>query len=224
MSRQRHINEIMADPEASEEELVRISVDQSGIVLHHPNCPREIWWEKAERLPIEAITSPAYPLMTLEAPDRWIALELENAREWFEQNCWLMSEKDQWLLAADCAEHTLPLYEATKSHTAKPKKAIKATRLFAEGKITQNELMAANEQARIDADAIHYKNKAPSYAARAVFEAAWPSAISAVKQASRYAAIAASESMPDHDAGVLAGRVERVWQWHRLLWYLKGRP
>lgn len=103
------------------------------------------------------------------------------------------------LYAADCAERVLPIFEAQYPGDGRPRKAIQATRDYAEGRIDAGELEAARA------------------AAEAAAWAAWRAAAWAA-QAAAWAARTAAWA----DAQVAAwavGVTERTWQAERLRYY-----
>jgi len=116
--------------------------------------------------------------------------------------CENWNERTERLFAADCAEHVLPIWEKKYPGDLRPRQAIEAARLFADGKITKEKLAAARAAAWAAAGA----------AARA---AAGAAARDAAEDAARAAAWAA--------AGAAARDAEREWQTKRLLEYLGER-
>ena len=54
-----------------------------------------------------------------------------------------LKEQEQRLIAADFAEHVLPLFEAEYPDDDRPRKSIEAARAFARGEITKEQLAAA---------------------------------------------------------------------------------
>jgi hypothetical protein len=211
--------EIEADPEATAEEIYALSGLSAFAALQHPNCPADLWWKLAIHFPIEAPATPAGALFLLEEPERWEALETQHANTWL--NDWLrnLTEPMRWQFGADCAERVLPLFEAAIPGDAGPRLAIAAARKFAKGKITKEALLEARTAAFDSAvpsaygDVISLAAKAaaeitsadfrstPSFAAEAVYDVAWK---------------------PNQRYGSIAYDKERVWQWHRLLQYLRA--
>ena len=59
-----------------------------------------------------------------------------------------LTEQEQRLIAADFAEHVLPLFEADYPDDDRPRKAIEAARAYARGQITIEQLEAAWASAR----------------------------------------------------------------------------
>lgn len=98
------------------------------------------------------------------------------------------------LLAADCAERALPIFERAHPNDARPRKAIEAARAFARGEI----------------DASTFA----SYVAAAAFSAAGYAVMAAARDAARAAARAA--------ALAAAWDAETRWQTARLMQYLRG--
>ena len=109
------------------------------------------------------------------------------------------------LFAADCAEHTLHFFERDYPNDDRPRKAIEAARLFAEGKIDAAAGDAAGDAARAAAGA------AAGDAARA---AAWAAA--------RDAAWAAAWAAARDAAWDAAWAAERKWQCARFAQYMRG--
>jgi hypothetical protein len=58
------------------------------------------------------------------------------------------NRKNQRLLAVDCAEHVLPIFEKQYPNDQRPRKAIEATRAFALGKLSDAEMAKAFEAAK----------------------------------------------------------------------------
>ena len=58
-----------------------------------------------------------------------------------------LTEQEQRLIAADFAEHVLPLFEADYPDDDRPRKAIEAARAFARGEVTRTQLKAARAAA-----------------------------------------------------------------------------
>lgn len=80
--------------------------------LRNPDCKTDIWWRLAGFHPYEAMTSPLFDMLTLEAPERWLAL-LDDpcVAEWisgYHSNEFL-SLQQQIEFSLDCAERIVPL-------------------------------------------------------------------------------------------------------------------
>ena len=144
----------------------------------------------------------------LDEPDKTI---VERARviEWL--STW--NERTARLFAADCAEHVLHHFEDRYPDDDRPRKAIAATRDYAEGRITE----AARYAARSAADSADSAaaDSASRWAARsAAYSAARSAAYSAARWAARSAAYSAARSA--------AYSAEAEWQAQRLLEHLRG--
>lgn len=136
------------------------------------------------------------------------------------------------LFAADCAEHVLHLFEQQYPDDARPREAIAATRAFANGTISQEELAEAGNAAGDAAWATAW-TAASCATAQAAQDAAWPGedAVWVTAQAATQVAVWA---MAEDAAGSAArGKVrtaartkaraaERAWQTNRLFDYLEG--
>lgn len=105
------------------------------------------------------------------------------------------------LFAADCAEHVLPIFEQQYPTNTRPRMAVQATRDFAEGRISVQELNTATHAAWIASGNYDTPGNAASAASR---QTPWATA--------RDAAWAADDE-----------NAERAWQTMRLFDYLEGR-
>jgi hypothetical protein len=123
------------------------------------------------------------------------------------------NKKTARLFAADCAEHVLPIFEKEYPNDDRPRKAIQATRAFANGKIGA----AAGAAARAAAGAAAWAG-AWAAAGAAARDAAWDAAGAAARAAAGAAARAAAWDA----AWDAAGAAEKKWQTERLMKYLKG--
>ena len=112
------------------------------------------------------------------------------------------SEKFSRLLAADFAEHVLPIFEKEYPNDDRPRRAIQAARDYAEGKIDIYQLDDAAEAAW----------EAAFEAQRAAPDAAW--AAEAVGWAADARGVAAEDVWPAASAAVEASAeaAEREWQ------------
>src|SRR5574342_476232 len=112
---------------------------EDSTLLGDPHCPTEIWWELAGKYPIEAKASPLFGLLILESPERWKTVEEKHIATWIEEGIKRLSEKDQHLFAADCAEHVLHFFEKEYPEDMRPREAIRIRRLWALEKATKKE-------------------------------------------------------------------------------------
>lgn len=136
------------------------------------------------------------------------------------------TESDQFvqMLAADFAEHVLPIFEAKFPDNPAPRRAIETVRRFARGEATKQELANAYKAVRaadVAADVAHAR--AAYYAAEAASHAAYTAtyvaytadrfARLAARGASAYAANAAYYATEAAvDARAAAAEAERLWQ------------
>ena len=122
-----------------------------------------------------------------------------------------LSEDDRRLLAtwaADCAERTLPLFEARAPGDARPRDAIDGLRAFARGEMRIGEVRAL--AARAHAAAREIGDAAAVAAARAAGQAAAVAHMAAhARGAAAYAAKAAGLAVP-HDPAAVSEEVR--WQ------------
>ena len=146
-----------------------------------------------------------------------------------------LSERDQRLFAADCAEHVLGAFEAVRPDDDRPRRAIAAARACARGQIGWDELVAAQTaawaaawvaaQAAARAAARAGAQTAAWAAARAAARAAaWAAMRTATRAATRAGARAATRAgartAKQTAEWVAAWVAERAWQGERLRAYL----
>jgi hypothetical protein len=178
-----------------------------------PECPVDVWWDLAREYPIEAMQSVLYPLLILEEPDRWQALELANAEKWAKRHCDRLSAKEGRLFAADCAEHALFRFEEEYPSDDRPRHAIEIARSYAKKTATKSQLTAAHRaclRACAEIDDFTWGHTAAT-------SAVWASS---PKDSDKHVAFAVSNAF---EAGQdREGMHEGVWQWHRFLGYLRG--
>lgn len=126
------------------------------------------------------------------------------------------SERTARLFAADCAEHVLDIFERVQPGDDRPRRAIKAARAFADGRIGAEDLAAARLAARAAwADiAFDARHAAAAHAARA---AAWAAASDIVEAGAVNAA---------HDAAETRAAEARAdaewWQLYKLSQLIKA--
>ena len=118
-----------------------------------------------------------------------------------------LTEQEQRLIAADFAEHVLPLFEADYPDDDRPRKAIEAARAYARGQITIEQLEAAWASARAAARAV---------ARASAGAAAWAAARAAAGDAARASARAAASDAAWAAASDAAWAAERAWQQQRI--------
>ena len=141
---------------------------------------------------------------------KWAARECANIREvlataksdwaiWTYLRPGILTEREQWEFALDCAERALPHFTAWAPNDNRPAEAIRIKRLHLEGKATAAELDAARAAAWDAAwDAGSAAGSAAGAAAwaaawAAARDAAWAAAWAAAWDAARAAARAAAE-------------------------------
>jgi len=220
---------ILADPLATAQELNSLSAAHPKAVIRHANCPLDLWLRLSEHHPFEALQNPAAELLLLEAPEKWAELERQYAGDWIEAYAPQLSTKDQRLFAAECVVRVLPAWEMDRPKDKRPHAAAAAARAFAQDHLTKGKLRAtctAAEKAMRDAESLYQ-----------IAEAAKLASADPLDFDSRYAAYvanAAASALADvarhADAnrpgdGIAASRAyqdEQVWQWRRLLSYLRG--
>ncbi len=105
---------IKADPLATEEE-IRALDDKDAV--QHPSCPTGLWWDLVWKYPLEAEKSPLFPLLTLESPERWLALERDCIHDWIKKVVeGLNGVIRQQLFAWECASRVVHLFRPELAH------------------------------------------------------------------------------------------------------------
>ena len=128
------------------------------------------------------------------------------------RRCEKWNEKTARLFAADCAEHILYLFEEKYPEDNRPRKAILACRDYANGKIDEKKLCAAEAAAW---DAVR------DVAWAAVGAAAWASAWATTVAAAGAWAGAAARDAARATTEATAEAIERKWQINKLRKLLK---
>ncbi len=193
-----------------------ISDAQLVAALSDPECPTSLWWEGAIKFPLIVMASPLFPLLTLEQPDRWLQLEEVYANMWMQVEWPRLARFMQLSLQADCAERCLPFFaqEADakwllESIWMRRQQAAGTLPEFWDEEVTLSAAWTSQDDMKTDA---------AKYAARA---AGWSLTQPALEHAAMSCACARDNSgLPSQAARNVEYARERVWQWHRLLFYL----
>ena len=150
------ISAILTDPLATAEELAWVrDRGEARAVLHHPNCPHEVWWKLASYFPLEAPHSPAGALFLLAEPDRWAQMENDCLEQWIEDGILQLNLSRQQIFAADLTEMVLPLFESHVPSEPRPRNTIEARRQFAHYKIDGWALDAVLAASKAAMDTVH---------------------------------------------------------------------
>jgi hypothetical protein len=135
--------------------------------------------------------------------------------------CLGLDKNTMVLLAADWAEHVLPIFERKYNKDKRPRKSIKAVRDFVAGKIGADDLHEACDAAWAAAEAAAKAAAVAALAAAAVAEAAAVAAVAAVaaEAAADAADAAAYDRSEDHISPEWqqAYDAERAWQVRRFV-------
>ncbi len=220
-----HINkrkeEIKANPLATHAELYVLSTVEQ---LQHPNCPVEFWWFEAQEFGMEAEQSVLFPILTLESPERWAYLERNFICRWIEYGLARLGVTQRILFGTDCAERTLPIWEATFPVIDSPRKAVQARRDYANGLIDGPAWYKAKQGANAAAAFAR-----ELYTMDCVVLAAETTCVDAAREvcdtaANAFGWVAEAYGPEDgnHSAWSEACWQERRWQWSRMKQYLGG--
>jgi len=229
---ERTLEDFLADPQASQEELTELAKELPAEVLAHPNCPVSVWWKLAARMPIQAMRSPLWELNLLEEPERWLQIENNRVGTWLDWQGDKLSARDKRLFAADCAAHVLPIFEREYPHDLRPREAITAARAYAMDRCTAAEMQAASEAAgqsltsatklhvwEVVATVMHASRLAQSRPAGSTIDIKKETELQAVLITARKAAA----NVPGREKTDPTMIEEKLWQWRRLAEYLLGK-
>jgi len=213
----------------------RVGSRSSEEQISDPECPTAEWWWLAEKYPVAAIQSPLYPLMILEAPDRWVEIEARHAADWINKYANHLPLREDRLFGADCAERVLPLWERVHKN-ARPRQAIAVARAYAMGKATEDQL--ENARTRVDEALDDVGNEDERGLLRGAYLAGgcarnvvcppfhsdqwYHSGLSISHDAldAVFKFTLDQRHWSDAAEARAAQEAERLWQWHRLLTYL----
>jgi len=184
-----------------------MSPQQRLDVIADPECEAEKWWEVAAYCPLAAQASALYPLLTLEAPGRWLEMETLCISAWIKDAVATLSTRAKMLFEIECADR---IFLYTGPDDVQLRAWLAVWSLFAAGQATA----AAWKDAK----------------SRLVNSGAWNSH---TNEANGSAKVVASRAIgwsprdkgqvdltsPAYQAAELA---EQRWQWHRLQEYLRG--
>lgn len=127
-----------------------------------------------------------------------------------------LTDRDHHLLAlwaATCAEHVLPLFEATAPADRRPREAIEAVRAWVRGEVRMMESRAAGGHAM---GAARPLTGPARYAAYAAGQAACVAHVAAHELGAAAYAIKAVRATRPGEEGIAAGRAECRWQRDQL--------
>jgi len=206
--------DIMANPHATEREILALSdVD----ALHHPNCPPEIWWGCADHYSLEAQSSVLFPLMILENPARWAAIEWVWISDWIKVVCNRLSLQKRELFACDCVERVLFIYERQQLGNSMVRDAINIRRQAALEQVSSFDWGIARLALEKEANRL--------YATGPEHMVVYAAIDLVAKDASSLAAHAMATNKEDDTLAVAWARAwkeEFRWQWARLQQYARG--
>jgi len=227
---QAEIDQVKANPLAEAYEVRFLEAHDPLDALLHPNCPKEQWWQLAARYPLPALTSPAGQLHLLAEPDRWMQMEHYKVHNWIALHVERLDTFTMRRFAVDCAEHVWTAFDPwfflslSSEGKKQARRAIQVARLFAEshGRKTKKKQLIVAYDAVIDAigsrsaGAPNSMLRAASLVATVDFEAKH-----AIWAAGAAADVIYHLADPESQA-ILHSVAEQVWQWRRLLQYVRG--
>jgi len=211
---------MLANPTTDPEIVRRLAIKHPRQAIQHPNCPTDLWWKLAATFPIEAKASVLFPLLTLEAPERWLQLEQKKIWDWITFGCLSLPDAQLRLFTVDCAAHVLPRFEEIHPQDNRPRRAIEVAREMAKGKASARD----NITARYDAStAAKEANRAKDYAsAYAAESASWT--LEELSHYSRNVMDCAVNAMMHAGEGGAAAQHRKIdaqrWIWEHLQTYL----
>ena len=212
--------------------------------LANPHCDTETWWLIAAEYPLDAMQSVLFPLLTLEAPERWQTMESAKMAQWVDTCIQWLSPSQEHAYAADCAEHVLPLWMEKEPKDKSPHEAIWHRRLYAMtiGSDSAPAFKARWEKAKLEAEGaahgLHHRvsyggSMGLDYAGEAALVAAteeiyWVVHKAAMAVGKRAVVLfvgsgyGGSRNPEQHQAHLMGKHGETRWQWERLQQYLRG--
>jgi len=239
----RSLADIVADPQASAEDILSIRRTNPIAALNHPNCPPEVWWDLAADHPLAAPSSVLYELLTLEEPGRWEKEERGYAEQYAIQWAFDIPVELRRLFAADCAEHVLPLFLRRYPKDKTMQHAIVVARRRAHGLATEKEITVADVRAATALRIARQNNEqrfktSPHVAAQNETCAAWIAACAIHSALTTEEPLGENSNVPRYGQNAAyfsvypknpppqdykeAKTTEAVWQWHRLVEYING--
>ena len=188
--------------------------------LAHPNCPTEMWWALAKSYPVEAMDSPLYPLLTLETPERWLAMQEKHGESWMTTYLRHLSPAQQQWMAAACIEHVLPWFVGAPGHDIyrQMRTAMERRRAFARGELSEEEWEEIRAREHLAAKA-PYWDEGYKAAYEKDVDGVARMTIFAIAKMAEYRCQRAQKKADVWDQTWVAAR---QWQWARLLQYLRG--
>jgi hypothetical protein len=206
---------IIANPLASEDDIRELRNRDPAAAILHPNCPTELWWTLVAEHPLEAEQSVLFPLLTLEAPERWVILEERRRIFWINGVCDRLPIRKQHLFAAECLDRVLYLFEVSCLPEPRPRAAIEARRQYAQGLVTKGRWTAARDAARLLAKEFKPSTSRDEVATRLVAEATG-------EDVAKLAVLKAANAVRWSEKKLTGNSEEEAWQWRRLKEYLRG--
>jgi len=208
--------------------------------LANPNCDTETWWLIAAEYPLEAMQSVLFPLLTLEAPERWHAMEEKCLERWVKKSVERLSPAQGHVYAAACAAHVLHLWRKEEPTDRAPQRAIRARRLLAKnGESAKEHWLRCSQEAEAASSKLFRRTS--SLGAGLGVDEAGEAAKAAATEDLVLAVVCAAHAMakkavrkhptlgnmrysdPLYDSTYRESlRKELLWQWARLQQYLRG--
>ena len=204
----------------AQEQVRQLAFSHPQRALASVECPTELWWALTDLHPWDSLHSPLFDLLTLESPERWAALEKNRAHVWVQSNAYDYPLQDgAWrLLAVDYARRLLPLFEANFPGDRSPHQALEAAEKVARGK---------KRTAYLDqAFGVLYQKEIDYYHRPLGNMALQAAKCACAANPSRAARNVAGEAQTAlyHVGGSEEMKTEGVWQWRRMLVYLRAHP
>jgi hypothetical protein len=84
MTANNSIVEIINDPQATDIQLRELAETRSRLVVQHPNCPADLFWDLVPSWPLDGFLSPAGKLFMLEDPQRYQRVIFNHLPLWLE--------------------------------------------------------------------------------------------------------------------------------------------
>ena len=193
-------------------------------LLQSPECDTAQWWRLAPVFPFQAMSSPLFDLLTLEDPARWLSLEQSNAASWVRDTLHTSPFRDRpeykEAVAADCLWHAWKILSSSvpEPYLSMIPPLIQTRRHVAELKIGEKGLWKLQQEAR-------QKAKKRPHTMPIWLSELWTATCAVeVWNVPRLVELSLHSFIQGGGEVPLSSEDIPVWQWLRLVAYVKHLP
>lgn len=208
------------DPAQDPDVLAKLSKRNHKTLLN-PNLRWDALSDGARAHPMLAEQNPALVLLSIEDPAKFVALQNMIAGGWVQVVSKSLSEKNQRLFAADCAEHVLKNLESKLHPHGQASFAIYVARKLARGESSESDRASA-KKAVIQSLKLLDRNSSEHYAATSAASTCAKTTKEALREApwiAKYSAGYAASPNAVSDEWSNAAAAEQMWQANRVRHY-----